>query len=139
NCRRMADGAARLCIPAVPPEEMLEMIVELLEVEKDWVPHSEGTALYIRPTLVATEPFLGVRPSKSYLFFVILSPVGAYYAEGFDPVKIWVEPKYSRAAKGGLGPAKAGANYAASLLASDPARAKGDAQVLGLDADEDRW
>lgn len=139
NCRRMAEGAARLCIPAVPPEEMLEMIVELLEVEKDWVPHSEGTALYIRPTLVATEPFLGVRPSRSYLFFVILSPVGAYYAEGFDPVKIWVEPKFSRAARGGLGAVKAGANYAASLLASEQAKAKGYAQVLWLDASEHRW
>jgi branched-chain amino acid aminotransferase len=139
NCRRMAEGAARLCIPPLPPEQMLEMIVELLEVEKDWVPHSEGTALYIRPTLIATEPFLGVRPSRSYLFFVILSPVGAYYAEGFDPVKIWVEPKFSRAARGGLGAVKAGANYAASLLASEQAKAKGYAQVLWLDASEHRW
>ncbi|MFO7155358.1 MAG: branched-chain amino acid aminotransferase [Pseudomonadota bacterium] len=139
NCKRMADGAARLCMPPLPPEQMLELIVELVKVDKDWVPHSHGTALYIRPTLIATEPFLGVRPSKSYLFFVILSPVGAYYAEGFDPVKIWVEPKYSRAAKGGLGAVKAGANYAASLLASELARAKGYAQVLWLDANEHRW
>src|SRR5690606_27430672 len=139
NCRRMADGARRLCMPPISEEDMLQMIMELVAVEKDWVPHAEGTALYIRPTLVATEPFLGVRPSKSYLFFVILSPVGAYYAEGFDPVKIWVEPKYSRAARGGLGAVKAGANYAASLLASELARAKGYAQVLWLDANEHRW
>lgn len=139
NCRRMAEGAERLCIPPVPPEDMLRMITELVELEQDWVPHAEGTALYIRPTLVATEPFLGVRPSKSYYFFVILSPVGAYYAEGFDPVKIWVEPKYSRAARGGLGAVKAGANYAASLLASEQAKEKGYAQVLWLDAAEHRW
>lgn len=139
NCRRMAEGAARICIPPVPPEMMLRMVEELVEVEQDWVPHAEGTALYIRPTIVATEPFLGVRPSKSYLFFIILSPVGAYYAEGFDPVKIWVEPKYIRAAKGGLGAVKAGANYAASLLASEEAKQKGYAQVLWLDANEHRW
>src|SRR5690606_12881772 len=95
--------------------------------------------LYIRPTIVATEPFLGVRPSKSYLFFIILSPVGAYYEEGFDPVRIWVEGKYVRAAKGGLGAVKAGANYAASLLAAEEAKKKGYAQVLWLDAKEHRW
>lgn len=139
NCQRMAEGAARLCIPPIPPEEMLQMVTELVTLEQDWVPHSEGTSLYIRPTLIATEPFLGVRPSKSYLFFIILSPVGAYYAEGFEPVKIWVEPKYSRAAKGGLGAVKAGANYAASLLASEKAKEKGYAQVLWLDAAEHRW
>ena len=139
NCKRMARGAERLCMPVLPPEQMLEFIVELVKVEQDWVPHSHGTALYIRPTMIATEPFLGVRPSKSYLFFVILSPVGAYYAEGFNPVRIWVEPKFSRAARGGLGAVKAGANYAASLLAAEQARARGYAQVLWLDAAEHRW
>lgn len=139
NCRRMAEGSERLCIPPLDEGVMLEMLLELLRVEKDWVPHETGTALYIRPTIVATEPFLGVRPSKSYLFFIILSPVGAYYEEGFDPVRIWVEPKYVRAAKGGLGAVKAGANYAASLLAAEEAKEKGYAQVLWLDAKEHRW
>lgn len=139
NCRRMAEGCERLCIPSVPPDDMRRWVTELVEVEQSWVPRAPGTALYIRPTIVATEPFLGVRPSRSYLFFIILSPVGAYYAEGLDPVKIWVEPKYIRAAKGGLGAVKAGANYAASLLASEEAKKKGYAQVLWLDANEHRW
>lgn len=139
NCARMAEGAARLCIPPVDPAYMLELLTEFVRVEQDWVPSAPGTALYIRPTLVATEPFLGVRPAKQVLFFTILSPVGAYYAEGFDPVKIWVEGKYVRAAKGGLGATKAGANYVASLLAAEEAKKKGYAQVLWLDAAEHRW
>ncbi len=139
NCARMAAGAERICIPPMDPEWMLEAISELVRVEQSWVPHSPGTALYIRPTLIATEPFLGVRPARTYAFFVLLSPVGAYYAEGFDPVKIAVEAKYVRAAQGGLGAVKAGANYVASLLASEEAKAKGFAQVLWLDAKEHRW
>lgn len=139
NCARMAEGAQRLCIPPIDPNAMLEWITEFVRVEQDWVPSAPGTALYIRPTLIATEPFLGVRPSRNCLFFVLLSPVGAYYAEGFDPVKIWVEGKYVRAAKGGLGATKAGANYAASLLAAEKAKKKGYAQVLWLDAAEHRW
>ncbi|AKU91630.1 branched-chain amino acid aminotransferase [Vulgatibacter incomptus] len=139
NCERMAAGAARLCIPPIDPAFMLEMITELVRVEQDWVPRAPGTALYIRPTLIATEPFLGVRPAKTYTFFVVLSPVGAYYAEGIDPVRIWVEAKYVRAARGGLGAVKAGANYAASLLAGEEAKKKGYAQVLWLDAIEHRW
>ena len=139
NCRRMHKGAQRLCMPALEPEVMEELVEKLIELDADWVPHAPGTALYIRPTLVATEPFLGVRPSKTYLFYVILSPVGAYFSSGLDPVKIWVEPKYVRAAKGGLGAIKAGANYAASLLAGEEAKARGYAQVLWLDAQEHRW
>ena len=139
NCRRMNEGAARICMPAMDPEFMADVICKLIEVEKDWVPHSPATALYIRPTLIGTEPFLGVKPSKTYTFFVILSPVGPYYAEGLDPVKIWVEDKYVRAARGGLGAIKAGANYAASLLAAEEAKKKGYAQVLWLDAQEHKW
>ena len=139
NCRRMNEGAERICMPTMDPAFMADVIAKLIEVEADWVPHSPGTALYIRPTLIATEPFLGVKPSKTYTFFVILSPVGAYFAEGLNPVKIWVENKYVRAARGGLGYIKAGANYAASLLAAEEAKKKGYAQVLWLDANEHKW
>ena len=117
---------------------MREAILELVRVERDWVPASPGTSLYIRPTLIATEPFLGVRPSKRYIFFIIASPVGAYHGEAFAPVKIWVEDKYVRAAPGGLGAVKAGANYVASLLAAEEAKKRGYAQVLWTDADEHR-
>jgi branched-chain amino acid aminotransferase len=139
HCRRMQSGAPRLCIPPVDPEIMREGIVELLRVDRDWVPATPGNAIYIRPTLIATEGFLGVRPAERYTFFVILSPVGAYYAEGMKPVKIWVEQELVRAAVGGLGSVKAGANYAASLLAGENARKNGYAQVLWLDAAEHRW
>lgn len=139
NCQRMNDGAARICMPAFDPEWMEQLITELVRVDESWVPHAPGTALYIRPTMIATEPFLGVRPSQKYLFYVILSPVGSYFSGGMAPVKIWVEPKYVRAARGGLGAVKAGANYAASLLAAEEAKKAGYAQVLWLDAAEHRW
>jgi branched-chain amino acid aminotransferase len=139
HCHRMADGAKRLCMPSVDPAFMQQAVTELIRVDRDWVPSSPGTSLYIRPTLVASEPFLGVRPSERYLFFVILSPVGAYYAEGLAPVKIWVERTYTRAALGGLGAVKAGANYAASLYAAAEAKKQGFAQVLWLDAREHRY
>ena len=103
-------------------------------LDKDWIPRSPGTSLYIRPTMIATEPHLGVRPAKAYLFYIIIGPVGAYYKEGLNPVKIWVEDKYVRAAVGGLGEAKTVANYAASLLAAEEAKKKGFTQVLWLDA-----
>lgn len=139
NCKRMNVGVQRMCMPEMDPEWMEELITELVRVDEDWVPRSPGTALYIRPTMIATEGFLGVRPSHSYLFFVILSPVGAYFSSGMAPVKIWVEPKYVRAAPGGLGEVKAGANYASSLLAAEEAKKNGYAQVLWLDANEHRW
>jgi branched-chain amino acid aminotransferase len=139
HCRRMQQGAPRLCIPPVDPEVMRQGIEALLRVDAAWVPSAPGTAMYIRPTLVASEGFLGVRPAERYSFFVICSPVGAYYAEGMKPVKIWVEREHVRAAAGGLGAVKAGANYAASLLAGERARKNGYAQVLWLDAAEHRW
>jgi branched-chain amino acid aminotransferase len=117
-----------------PPQEMmLQGIRELVQKDIEWIPAKKGTALYIRPTLIGTEGFLGVRPSRKYLFFVILSPVSAYYTEGLTPIRIWVEEKYVRAAPGGLGATKAGANYAASLLAALEAKKKGYAQVLWMD------
>jgi branched-chain amino acid aminotransferase len=105
----------------------------LVDTDRDWVPATVGTSLYIRPTIVASEPFLGVRPAKQYLYFVILSPVGAYYPEGINPVKIKVIDKYVRAVPGGLGEAKTAANYAASLYAAEEAKHEGFTQVLWLD------
>jgi branched-chain amino acid aminotransferase len=139
NCARLREAAARLCMPEVDAEMHLQAIETLVDIDRDWVPDAPGTALYIRPTLMATEPFLGVRPSRSYMFFVILSPVGAYYREGMNPVRIWVERHYTRAALGGLGAVKAGANYAASLLAAEEAKKRGFAQVLWLDAKQHRY
>ncbi len=136
HCRRLHEGAPRLCIPAVDEGLARAAILALLDADRDWVPSSPGTALYIRPTVIATEPFLGVRPAKRYLFFVIASPVGAYSGEAFTPTRILVEDSYVRAAVGGLGGVKAGANYIASLRAAEDAKARGYAQVLWTDAHE---
>jgi branched-chain amino acid aminotransferase len=133
NWRRMVQGCERLCMQAPPQELFVEGIRQLVQVDRDWVPSEPDSALYIRPTLVATEGFLGIRPSKEYLFFVILCPVGPYYAEGMAPVKIWIEQEFLRAAPGGLGFTKAAANYAGSLKASEEAKARGYTQVLWLD------
>lgn len=138
HCKRLVHGASRLCMPSPNEEQLREGLLALVDVDRDWVPSSMGTALYIRPTLVATEAFLGVRPSSRHTYFVITSPVGAYYAEGLNPVKIWIEDRYVRAARGGLGAVKAGANYAASLLAAEEAKKKGYSQVLWLDATNHR-
>lgn len=133
NWRRLRAGAERLCMEAPPAELMQAGLEALIRAEKDWVPREPGTALYIRPTLIATEPFLGVRASDEYLFYIILSPVGSYYAEGRDPIRIWIETEYIRAAPGGLGATKAAANYANSLKAAADAKRQGFAQVLWLD------
>src|SRR5699024_8719420 len=106
---------------------------KLVAIEKDWIPHEEGTSLYIRPFIIATEPFLGIAPSKTYTFMIILSPVGAYYKEGINPVKIAVENTYVRAVLGGTGEAKTAGNYAASLMEQELVGKDGYAQVLWLD------
>lgn len=134
NLERMNRSCARVCIPELPIDFIMEAMMELVRVEQDWIPRPEGTSLYIRPTVVATEPCLGVKVSDEYIFFIIVGPVGAYYPEGFNPVKIYVEEKYVRAAPGGLGEAKTSANYVASLLAAEEAHAAGFTQVLWLDA-----
>ena len=139
NARRFNTSAERMCMPAVPEEIFLNGIQELVRLEKDWVPSSEGTSLYIRPTMIAVEPVLGVKPSDHYYFYVILSPVGAYYASGFNPVKILVEDRYVRAAEGGTGEAKTGGNYASSLRAALEAKKKGYDQVLWLDGSKRRF
>jgi branched-chain amino acid aminotransferase len=138
HCRRMAQGAARLCMPSIDIEMVREALTALVHADRDWVPSAPGTALYLRPTMIATEAFLGVRPSKQYLFFLIASPVGGYSGEAFSSARIWIEDKYVRAAPGGLGAVKAGANYVASLLAAEEAKARGYAQVLWTDAIEHR-
>lgn len=136
NWKRLALGGQRLCMQVPPKELFLEGIKQLVDLERDWVPDTPHSALYIRPTLIATESFLGIRPSNEYLFFVILSPVGPYYPEGLNPVKIWVEKEYLRAAPGGLGSIKAAANYGGSLIASEKAKEKGFTQVLWLDTEK---
>lgn len=133
NWKRLCDGAERLCMQAPPQDIMNHGIRQLVQLEKSWIPKEKGASLYIRPTLIGTESFLGVRPSQEYIFFVICSPVGSYYAEGAEPVRIWVEDRYIRSAPGGLGATKAGANYAASLKAALLAKKKGYAQVLWQD------
>lgn len=134
HCARMAHGAPRLCLPPPDPKFLQHAVSTLVRIDQAWVPASEGTALYVRPTLIATEPFLGVRPAARCQLFVITSPVGAYYGgSGLKPVKIWVETTMTRAAPGGLGSVKAGANYAASLLAAQRAKRDGYDQVLWLD------
>ncbi|WP_418792425.1 branched-chain amino acid aminotransferase [Phosphitispora sp. TUW77] len=136
---RMNRSAERLCIPKIDVEFVFSALKKLLSIESDWVPASEGTSLYIRPFIIAMDPYIGVRPSRTYRLFIILSPVGAYYAEGFKPVKIWVENKYVRAVKGGMGMAKTAGNYASSILAAEEAKENGYTQVLWLDGVERRY
>lgn len=134
NIARFNKSCQRLCIPTIDPNLFMEQMNRLIVTERDWIPRAPGTSLYIRPTIIALDPFLGVRPGKQFLFFIILSPVGAYYPEGFQPVKFLVSDKYVRSCRGGLGEAKTAANYAASLLASEEAHAEGFTQVLWLNA-----
>lgn len=134
NVWRFNRSAERMCMPQVDEGFFLEAIKQLVQLESDWVPRTEGTSLYIRPTMIAIDPYLGVRPAENYYCYVILSPVGAYYKGGFSPVKIWISDEYVRSAPGGTGEAKTGGNYAASLRASTEAAEHGFDQVLWLDA-----
>jgi branched-chain amino acid aminotransferase len=133
---RLNVSSARLCIPPLDETFVLDALKQLIRLDADWVPRTLGCSLYIRPVIIATEGGLGVRPAKAYQFFTILSPVGAYYKEGFRPVRILVSDKYVRTVRGGLGAAKTPANYAASLLAGEEAKAAGFTQVLWLDGAE---
>ena len=133
NAKRTNRTNDRLCIPQMDEELYVEAIKALVKVDADWIPQKEGTALYIRPFIIADEPFLGVRRSNHYKFIIILSPVGPYYEGGLTPTKIYVEDKYVRATDGGTGEAKCGGNYAASLKAQEEAHAKGYEQILWLD------
>ena len=136
---RLNKTALRMCIPPLDPELVLKSWTTLVDVDREWAPSSVGTSLYIRPTVVASEPFLGVRPAKQYLYYVIISPVGPYYPEGLAPTKIKVIENYVRAVAGGLGEAKTSANYAASLYAAEEAKHEGFTQVLWLDGVEHKW
>ncbi|MFC0273680.1 branched-chain amino acid aminotransferase [Metabacillus herbersteinensis] len=133
NMTRMNSSNERLCIPPIDEELVLQALKKLIAIDRDWIPASEGTSLYIRPFVIATEPYLGVAPSKKYKFMIILSPVGSYYKEGIHPVKILVENEYVRAVSGGTGTVKTAGNYAASLKAQELATSKGYSQVLWLD------
>lgn len=139
NAKRAKATNERLCIPQIPEEDFVQAIKELVKVDEAWIPSKEGTSLYIRPFIIATDEFLGVRPSDTYLFIIILSPVGAYYPEGLNPVKIWIEDDYVRAVRGGIGFAKTGGNYAASLAAQVKAHDEGYSQVLWLDGVERKY
>ncbi|WP_112181031.1 MULTISPECIES: branched-chain amino acid aminotransferase [Paraliobacillus] len=139
NMERLNRSNERMCIPAIDKELTLEAIKQLVSLEKDWVPNAPGTSLYIRPFVISTEPYLGVAPSKTYKLMIILSPVGAYYKEGINPIKIAVESEFVRAVKGGTGEAKTAGNYASSLKAQEIVASKGYAQVLWLDGLEKNY
>jgi branched-chain amino acid aminotransferase len=138
NAARLNRSAERLAMPELPPELFIAAIEELVAVDADWFPTVEGGSLYLRPFMIATEAFLGVRPAKSYKFIVIASPAGNYFKSGAPAVSIWVSD-YTRAAPGGTGAAKCGGNYAASLVPTKEAFALGHDQVLFLDAAEHKW
>lgn len=139
NAERMINTNKRMCIPAVPVEDFVQACKTFVSVEKDWVPSAEGTSLYLRPYVIATEAHLGVKPSDNYMFIIIASPVGAYYEEGINPVKIFVEDEYVRATPGGTGFTKCGGNYAASLASQVKAHDLGYSQVLWLDGVEHKY
>ncbi|MGA2228575.1 MAG: branched-chain amino acid aminotransferase [Syntrophobacteraceae bacterium] len=139
NWERWNRSCRRMCMPEIDPAIQAQAVEELLKLDRDWVPHSVGSSLYVRPTMIATEPHLGVRPADNYLYFIITGPVAAYYAEGFNPVKIYVSEEYVRTVRGGVGEAKTMANYASSLYAAEIAKKKGFTQVLWLDAIERRY
>lgn len=139
NFERLNKSNARLCIPAIDEEFALKALKELVHIDREWIPQAAGTSLYIRPFIIATEPYLGVSPASNYKFIIIMSPVGSYYKEGIKPVKIAVESKYTRTVSGGTGEAKTGGNYAASLKAQEISEKLGYSQVLWLDGVEKKY
>jgi branched-chain amino acid aminotransferase len=139
NFKRLNRSCHQMCIPQLDEGFLLESLKQLLLLEKDWVPRAPETSLYIRPTVISTDPYLGVRASSTYRFFIILCPVGVYYPEGFNPVKIWVTRDHVRTVCGGMGEAKTAGNYAASLYAGEEAHRSGYTQVLWLDGVERKF
>ncbi|MNO60286.1 Branched-chain-amino-acid aminotransferase 2 [compost metagenome] len=139
NVKRMNDSCDRLSIPQVDSEYVLGAIKQLIKIDQDWIPEGEGTSLYIRPFIIATEPCLGVRAAKQYQLLVIMSPVGSYYKEGIHPVSIYVEDHFVRAVRGGTGAAKTSGNYAAGIKAQEVAKELGYSQVLWLDGIENKY
>ena len=139
NMNRVNKSNDRLCIPQIDVDFAVEAVKQLVLVDQDWIPEGEGTSLYIRPFIFGTDNALGVHPSNTYKFVIILSPVGSYYKDGLAPVKIWVEDEYVRAVRGGIGYAKTPGNYAASLKAQEVSSEKGYSQVLWLDGVERKY
>jgi len=139
NARRTNNTNTRLCIPHLPEEDFVQAVKAVVKEDEDWIPTEPGTSLYVRPFIIATDAFLGVAPSKTYLFIIILSPSGAYYSSGLEPVGIWIEDDYVRAVRGGMGFAKTGGNYACSLAAQVKAHDDGYSQVLWLDGVERKY
>ena len=139
NFKRLNVSNERLVIPKIDVDFCVDALKQLVTIEADWIPHSEGTSLYIRPFIIAVDPFLGVRPGDKYLFMIICSPSGRYYASGLNPVNIYVEQNYVRAVKGGMGYTKTGGNYAASLAGQDEAHKQNYSQVLWLDGVERKY
>ncbi|WP_433348074.1 branched-chain amino acid aminotransferase [Micromonospora sp. CA-111912] len=139
NAARFAESARRMAMPQLPPETFVESLRRLVEIDREWIPDGDGSSLYLRPFMFASEVFLGVRPANEYLYVVIASPAGAYFSGGVKPVTVWVSPDYTRAAPGGTGAAKCGGNYAASLAAQAEAIEAGCDQVVFLDAVERRF
>jgi len=139
NFARMNESGERLVIPPLDVDFCVEATKKLVDIEKDWIPTGESESLYIRPFIIATDPYVGVRASNTYLFMIILSPSGAYYPQGINPVRIYVEDTYVRAVRGGTGFTKCSGNYAASLIAQETAHKKGYVQVLWLDGIEQKY
>ncbi len=139
NIERMNASARRMVMPELDPDLFLRAMKELILLDRSWIPTLVGTSFYIRPTMIATEPALGVRPADEYLFFIVLCPVGAYYREGFNPTRIYVSDEYMRAAPGGVGEAKTSGNYGPTLFVSKQAAQKGYTQVLWLDAQKRKY
>lgn len=139
NAKRTNVTNERLCIPSIPEEDFVQAVKAVVDIDRDWIPTTLGTSLYVRPFIIATDEFLGVAPSHTYLFMVILSPSGAYYSSGLAPVGIWIEDEYVRAVRGGMGFAKTGGNYAASLIGQVKAHNEDYSQVLWLDGVERKY
>lgn len=139
NALRMNRSAERICMPPLDPEFQVKAMKMLIQLEEDWIPSSEGTSLYLRPMMIADGAELGVHPAKHFLYVIICSPSGAYYKNGMQPLRIHIEDYYVRAVKGGIGSAKTGGNYAASLKATFDAAEKGFDQVLWLDGRENKY
>ena len=139
NARRFNESAKRMAMPELPEELFVQACEEIIRIDRNWVPTSEGGSLYLRPFMFANETFLGVKPASDFIFCVIACPVGAYFKGGAKPVSIWVSDDYSRAGPGGTGAAKCGGNYAASLVAQAEAIKQGCDQVVFLDAAEHKW
>ena len=139
NGKRTNTTNKRLCIPELPVEDFVQAVKAVVKEDEDWIPTEPGTSLYVRPFIIATEAYLGVEVSETFMFIIILSPSGAYYEEGLAPVGIWIEDDYVRAVRGGMGFAKTGGNYAASLAAQVKAHDDGYSQVLWLDGVERKY